>query len=101
MVRLNYWKNMEKTQKFILNTDFTVEKFDNEILLYSVSRSEGVYLNETGYLVWEMCGRGHSVEEIITLLEQAYPQQKETIAADVRTAIESLTGNGALLGVDG
>lgn len=70
---------MENSQKFTLNADFTVEKFDNEILMYSVSKSEGVYLNETGYLVWEMCGKGHSVEEIITLLEQAYPQQKETI----------------------
>lgn len=91
---------MENSQKFTLNADFTVEKFDNEILMYSVSKSEGVYLNETGYLVWEMCGKGHSVEEIITLLEQAYPQQKETIGDDVRAAIESLLDNGALLRVD-
>ncbi len=44
---------MENTQKFTLNPEFTVEKFDNEILLYAISKSKGVYLNETAYLVWD------------------------------------------------
>ena len=91
---------METKQKFTLNPEFTVEKFDNEILLYAISKSKGVYLNETAYLVWEMCGKGHSVEEMITLLEEAYPQQKATIEDDVNAAVESLVANEALIGVD-
>ncbi len=83
---------MDKTQKFSPNPDFTVEKFDNEILLYAVSGGNGVYLNETAWLVWEMCGKGHSVAEIITILEEAYPEHKDSIDADVTAAIESMTG---------
>ena len=83
---------MDRTQKFAPNPDFSVEKFDNEILLYAVSGGNGVYLNETAWLVWEMCGKGHSVDEIITLLEEAYPEHKDSISDDVITAIESMTG---------
>jgi len=89
---------MEYSQKFILNSEFKAEKFDNEILLYAVSKAQGVYLNETAYLVWEMCGQNNSVEEIIALLEEAYPLQRESISGDVEAAIDSLVETGALIG---
>lgn len=88
---------MNSSQKFEINTLFQVEKFDNEILLYSVSKAEGVYLNETAYLVWEMCSKDNSIQEIITLLEEVYPNQKEAIQKDVISTIESLVNNGALI----
>ena len=88
---------MEYLHKFLLNPDFKVEKFDNEILLYAVSNTSGVYLNETAYLVWEMCSQGQSVEEIVLLLEETYSHQKETIREDVTVAITSLVDYGALI----
>ncbi len=88
---------MEYSQKFNLNPEFKVEKFDDEILLYAVSNTSGVYLNETAYLVWEMCSQDQTVEEIITLLEETYPLQKTTIRGDVTAAIESLVEYGALV----
>ncbi len=91
---------MDDSQKFTLNSKFKVETFDNEILLYAVSNSKGIYLNETAYLVWEMCGKGHSVDEIITLLKEAYPEQRDTIREDVIAALESLVENGALIPAD-
>ncbi len=91
---------MNSAQKFTLNPEYRVEKFDNEILLYAVSSTQGIYLNETAYLVWEMCANDHSVTDIIDLLEQAYPQQSGTIAGDVSTAIQSLIDSGALIACD-
>lgn len=88
---------MEFLQKFIVNPAFKVEKFDNEILLYAVSSTKGIYLNETAYLVWEMCSQDNSIEEIIVLLEEAYPGQNDTIRMDVLAAVESLVENGALI----
>ncbi len=88
---------MEYSQKFNLNPEFKVEKFDDEILLYAVSNTSGVYLNETAYLVWGMCSQDQTVEEIITLLEETYPLQKTTIRGDVTAAIESLVEYGALV----
>ena len=91
---------METSRKFTLNPEYTVEKFENEILLYSISDTNGVYLNETAYLVWEMCDKGLSIKEMIALLEKAFPQQTATIRDDVVSAVESLLDNGALIGVD-
>ena len=88
---------MNFSQKFTLNPEYRVEKFDNEILLYAVSSTKGIYLNETAYLVWEMCANAHTPAEIIDLLEQAYPQQSATIAEDVSAAIQSLVDSGALV----
>jgi len=88
---------VEYSQKFVLNPAFKAEKFENEVLLYAVSDTKGVYLNETACLVWEMCAQGHSIEKIISLLEKAYPQQKEAIREDVVIAFESLVENGALI----
>ena len=90
-------KTMKYAQKFIVNPAFRVEKFDNEFLLYAVSTTRGLYLNETACLVWELCAQGHTVEEIIALLRTAYPQQQEMIRQDVVAAIESLAETGALI----
>ena len=85
------------SQRFILNPDFTTEAFDDEILLYAVSSGKGVYLNKTAGLVLEMCGKGHSVEEIITLLEEAFPEQQNAIRPDVERSVQTLLDHGALL----
>lgn len=79
-----------------LNDEFNLERFDNEILLYSVVDTRAVYLNETAFLVYGMCNSGKTVGEIIALLEEAYPDQKDTIREDVAAAINTLTENGAL-----
>lgn len=91
---------MNSSQKFDHNPLFQVEKFDSEILLYSVSKAEGVYLNETAYLVWEMCSKNNSIQEIVDILEKVYPDQKDAILEDVHVTIESLVNNGALIARD-
>lgn len=88
---------MNSSEKFSPNPEFRVEKFDDEILLYAVSNTKGVYLNDTAHLVWEMCGQGKSLEEIVTLLENAYPEQKVAIRSDVQSAVQSLVDNNALV----
>jgi hypothetical protein len=80
-----------------VNPEFKVEKFDNEVLLYAVSNTTGIYLNETAYLVWKMCESGASIEEIITLLQEEYPEQRNEIRKDVTAAVTSLAASDALL----
>jgi hypothetical protein len=79
-----------------VNDEFKLERFDNEILLYSVIDTRAVYLNETAFLVYGMCGSGQTVGEIIVLLQQAYPDHKDSIREDVTAAINTLVENGAL-----
>lgn len=88
---------MNKSEKFLLNQEFKVEKFDNEILLYAVSNTKGIYLNETAYLVWEMCGEGKSFEDIVVTLQKAYPEAEAAIREDVHSAVQSLLENKVLV----
>lgn len=88
---------MNTPEKFQLNQEFKVEKFDNEILLYAVSNTKGIYLNETAYLVWEMCGKGKSFEDIVATLQKAYPEAEAVIREDVHSAVQSLLENKVLV----
>ena len=91
---------MDNSRKLTLNPDFTTEAFDDEILLYAVSTGKGVYLNKTAGLVLELCGNGHSVDEIITLLEEAFSEQQHDIRQDVENTVTTLLEHGALLPLD-
>lgn len=88
---------MKDTQRPVLNDTFKLEKFENEILLYSVTDTRAVYLNDTASLVCGMCGSGQSVGEIIDLLEEAYPEQKDAIRGDVITALGQLVESEVLI----
>ena len=92
--------HMRTAQKIILNPNFMIEVFEDEILLYAISTGKGVYLNKTAGLVREMCGNGYTLEEIIALLEEAFPEQRNDIRLDVKIAIETLLEHGALLYAD-
>ncbi len=91
---------MEDTRVFAINPDYKEEKFDNEILLYSVFSGKGVYLNETAYLVWQMCGKGLTVKEIIALLEEEYHSQLDVIRDDVLQTIDALVDEGVIVAAD-
>jgi hypothetical protein len=87
---------MTDSRTFVVNPDFQVERFENEILLYAVSGGKGIYLNETAYLVWQLCRDGYSPAQVVALLEEKYPEQREAIGRDVDSAVRSLLECGAL-----
>ncbi len=88
---------IDLSQQFFPNEEYMAEAFDREILLYATTKSSGVYLNETAYLVWQLCGQGKTAGEIISLLEKNYPSETSAIHSDVTSAIRSLVECGALL----
>lgn len=87
---------MKDDQTPTVNADFTLENFDNEILLYSVEKTKAVYLNETAHLIWRLCSENLSVGEMITLLESKYPEQKDTIGNDILLTLQTLKDNGVI-----
>ncbi|KAB2888886.1 MAG: PqqD family peptide modification chaperone [Desulfobulbaceae bacterium] len=80
----------------VLNSDFKTEQFDNEILLYSVTSTLAVYLNQTAMMVYGLCDGNNSVGDIITTLETAYPEQISSIRADVTDSLQQLVDLGAI-----
>lgn len=77
------------------NTEFSLEEIDDEILLYHPAKTRAVYLNETAALVWQLCDSKRSVSEIISLLEENYPES-DSIRNDVESTLQQLADNGAV-----
>lgn len=78
----------------LLDSEYIVEKFDDEILLYSEVGTHAVYLNDAAYAVWLLCREEMSVGQMIDYLKEVYPDQKEQIRRDVTSALETLRSNG-------
>ncbi len=55
-----------------------------------------IHINQTGALIWQLCNGFRSVDEIITLLSEAYPEARQEIAVDVPQTVELLAAQGAL-----
>jgi hypothetical protein len=69
---------------------------DGELLLYHPTQTKILYCNQTASLVWELCDGRRTVQEIITLLSEAYPEAAETICADVEAILQQFHQHGAI-----
>jgi len=85
----------------VVNPDYLVEQFDNEVVLFSLNGADVVALNQTAHLVWRLCQESLTVGQIIGLLSDAYPDQAEEIRADVIAALETMTDRGIIELADG
>jgi hypothetical protein len=74
-----------------------VEEMDQESLIYRRPSRTAIYLNETATLVWKLCDGARSVEDIIALLSESYPEQAAEIRADVTETVRQLVESGALV----
>lgn len=77
------------------NPDFNLEEIDDELLLYHPAKTRAVYLNETAALVWQLCDSKRSVADIISLLEENYPES-DSIESDVAQTLKQLSENEAV-----
>lgn len=75
--------------------EVVLEEIDGEYVLFYPSRDKAVYVSETGALVWQLCDNKRSVFEIISLLEQAYPES-DSVCGDVEWTLRELAGMRAL-----
>jgi pyrroloquinoline quinone biosynthesis protein D len=78
---------------------FFVEEMEGENLLYRLGTHKAIHLNETATLIWKLCDGSRTVQDIVDLLKQEFPDSEADIAVDVREAVELLAGEGALLEV--
>lgn len=87
---------MKDTQKPITNPDYTVEKFEDEIILYTKTIAQAVYLNDTAYAVWMLCKEDLTVGQMIEYLEALYPDQLDQIRDEVIIALETLQSHNVI-----
>jgi predicted transcriptional regulator len=81
---------MDTSKIVVLEPGYLLERMDNEITVYHPTLATSLYLNETGALIWELCDGVRPVSEVIDILSELYPEQREQIADDVRALIRRL-----------
>lgn len=74
----------------LVNSAYTAESFDDEILLYSKAGTQAVYLNDAAHAVWLLCQEDMNIGQMITYLQEVYPDQKKQIRGDVSSALRML-----------
>ena len=87
---------MKDEQSPIVKSGYSIEKFDDEILLYSEVGTQAVYLNDAAHAVWLLCKEDMSVGQMVQYLEEVYPDQKDQIRNDVLGALRTLQSNGVI-----
>lgn len=81
---------MDINRTVVIEPGYLLERLDNEITVYHPTLATSLYLNETGALIWELCDGKRSVADVINILVELYPEQREQIGDDVRFLIRRL-----------
>ena len=75
---------------------FTLEQFDNEILLFNVAKDETLYLNATAAMIWSLCDGEHKVSEMLELIASGYPDSAANVERDLYATLQNLSRHGAI-----
>ncbi len=87
---------MTETKKPRQKSGYHLEMLENELLLFSPEQTLVLYFNETASVVWELCDGQRTVEDIVLLLSEAYPEAREAIESDVLSTLEQLEHHGVI-----
>jgi hypothetical protein len=75
---------------------YVVEQIDDELLLYHGERTTVVYLNQTAFMIWQLCDSERSVADITALLTAVFSEDGDAIAQDVAHAVKLLVSLGVI-----
>jgi len=76
--------------------DYQLTHVDGENLLAHPATTTTLYLNDTAFLVWQLCDGQRTSAEIAVLLGDAFPQAGATIPEDVDATLKHLREHGAI-----
>lgn len=76
--------------------DVSAEVVGDEVLLYHPGRTEALYLNPSGGVIWGLCDGRRTVGDIIAMVEAGYGEDVSDLAGDVTTTLAELRGHGVL-----
>ncbi len=76
--------------------EYRLEEIDGELLLYSPASTRSIYLNTSASVIWQLCSGEHSVEQIITLIQESYPEARDSVATDVLKTIDEFVESDAI-----
>ncbi len=87
---------MDRQRKPCRNDGFRLEQMDDETLLYHPAGDKILQFNQTASIIWQLCDGQRSVDELIELLQEAYPEAAAEIAGDVEEILQQFAENGCI-----
>jgi len=88
---------IKENGKYERSDNCYLEELDDEILLYNPSKNITLHFNESSALIWKMLDGEVSVENIVTFLQEQYPEAKDQIFTDVITLLNQLLEEEAII----
>jgi len=88
---------MNKANTYKQAENCLLEDMDGEMLLYNPDSATTLHLNGPSAIVWELCDGQRSVQQIIDMVKEAYPEQADQIADDIVAVIEEFSSRKVLL----
>jgi len=87
---------MNKGKIPVAATDYRLEDFDGELLLYHPASTRTMHLNDSASIVWYLCDGRRSIQDIVDTIVEAYPESTDNIEKDVNQALNRLVEQGVL-----
>jgi hypothetical protein len=78
------------------STGFHLEQVDDEVLLYHPGGNKIIQLNQPALIIWQLCDGQSSMEALIALLQEAYPESAVEISADVQEILQQFIDHGCV-----
>ncbi len=85
---------MDITKKILFEPGYLLERMDDEITVYHPTLTTSLYLNETGALIWELCDGKRTIAEVIHILLELYPENKDQVELDVKLLLRRFLEKG-------
>lgn len=87
---------MNPFNKPIRKPEFRLELVDEDILLYDPTGEKILHFNQTATLIWQLCDGTRTVEDMIDLLQKAYPDAVDVINDDVQSTLQEFEEYGCI-----
>lgn len=87
---------IEETQVPKRQDGYRLEVIEDEVLLFHPGQTRILYCNQTASLIWQLCDSERTVQEITTLLTEAYPDAASDIAKEIESTLQMLEEHGAI-----
>ena len=82
--------------KPIRNESCHMEELDDEVLLYNPTNNKTLYINKSASVIWQLCNGEQAVEDIIKMIQEAYPSDDDRLRRDILDTLNSLAENDAV-----
>ena len=88
--------SIELNDKPYRNEQCQMEELDDEILLYNPTNNKTLYINKSASIIWQLCDGRQTVQDIISMIQDAYPGNENELKDDIVTTLKTLVENNAV-----